>query len=638
MERFIAIACHPQDADGMRTLQLAGRSPEWKIAYQAAGTLLLHPASRSCKLHSLREHGGVVVGQLFARDCTDYSRPRQVTFDQQQSADIVRSAGKYLIDRYWGSYFALIHDRAANEHHAFRDPTGTMPCCHQSYHGAEFFFSHWSDCARLLSLQPEVDRRFLTKWLLFSSVAGEETAVDGVTHLTPSVRFTLSRGSIKRSQAWDPVAIASTPRFLKPADAAAELRSTTQNVVNAWASNYQKITHRLSGGLDSSILAGCLAHVSSQPEVNFLNIWMNADPSRPPPVVAGLSPELAEKLRAFAGDGDERYFARLVAQRWQVPLIELPRNAAMKLEDLRLAPLAAEPSMYFTVMENDAAELETIRSFGTQAFFSGQAGDSVLLSASQAYPSMDFAYLHGLRRGLWRQIAHGTALSKESLWAVLGKTLRNGWLRRPYTYPLQLLDFPTAVAQSNLAGISNADLHGHFGRLAAAASLPPGKKDHIEGISSDFARFVFAAGERAEHIDPLNSQPLWELVLSLPTYTLLHGGESRGLARTAFADLLPPQIRKRQAKGTGSAFYQQVVRNNRAYLRDQLADGLLVREDYLDRSKLLACLNSEEPSLLLAAPTLIGYLAAEFWLQQIRSTATDSLPAAHAAYATAHTA
>lgn len=625
MERYVAIVCDPRDAEGMRTLEslhpsrphITGRAAQWNVAFESPGTLLMHPAARSCRTYVLHRQWGVVVGRLFDQRCTDYSRPREVTFGETQTAAIVRTAGKYLVDQYWGSYFAIIHDRETRQHHVFRDPTGTMPCYHLSYGGADFFFSHWEDCARLLPLRPNVHRAFLIKWLLFCSITAEETAIEGVNCVAASERYTLSRGSIRRSRIWDPVAIASEPRFAQPGEAARALRSATQNVVDAWASSYQKITHRLSGGLDSSILAGCLAHTPSHPQVNYLNVWFESDPNHQPHMVAGLDPAVAEKIRAIAGDGDERYFARLVAKRWDVPLIERSRNASLNLDRLRLPLPAPHPSMYFTVAENDDAELEMIRSFGTQAFFSGQAGDSVLLVASEPLPSMDFAYLHGVRRDLWRHIVASTALSKESFWTVLGKTLRHGLLRRPYTYPLQLLDLPTLVSPALTSGIRNEDLQGSFGKLAAAAALPPGKKDHIEGISSDYARFVFNAGERADHIDPLNAQPLWELMLSIPTYTVLDGGASRGLARRAFADILPTQIRKRQIKGTGSAFYQQVVRNNRTYLLDQLADGLLVREGYLDRAKLIACLASEEPSLIVAAPTLLSYFAAEIWLQQM---------------------
>jgi hypothetical protein len=99
--------------------------------------------------------------------------------------------------------------------------------------------------------------------------------------------------------------------------------------------------------------------------------------------------------------------------------------------------------------------------------------------------------------------------------------------------------------------------------------------------------------------------------------------------------VLPAQIRKRQVKGTGGSFYQQVVRNNRNHLREQLADGLLVQQGYLDRVRLLDCLASEEPSLSVAPTTLLSYLAAEIWLQQmsvgVSSAVTSAQPLQRAA-------
>lgn len=630
MGRYVAIVCDPHGTEAMRTLHSLRRhclptvhgAPAWSVAFEGPGMLVIHQTRRECKTYPLSQQSGVIVGQLFDRQCTDYSRAREVELDDAQSATIVRTAGKHLVEQYWGTYFALLYDRDTNKHHVFRDPIATMPCFHARYGGADIFFSHWGDCARLLPIEPVVDRQFMTKWLLYSGITTDETGIEGVKRVTPSERLTLCRGSISRAQLWDPVAIAANPRFAEPKHAADMLRSTLQNVIDAWASRYQTITHRLSGGLDSSIVAGCLARAASQPKLNFIHIWIesarNAQLHLPP----DLDPAVAEKMRAITGDGDERYFARQVARRWNVPLVERPRNNALDLEQLRRSPPTATPSMYFTAVEIDDAELEMIATHGTQAFFTGQGGDSVLLATGQPFPSIDHAYLHGLGRGLWQHIVSSTALSKESLWAVLGKTLQHGLLRRPYSARFELLDLPTLVPPSVRAAIRAEDLDGKFGRLAAASTLPPGKKNHVEGITCEYQDYVFYAGERSDHIDPLNAQPVWELMLSIPTYTALHKGVSRGLARTAFQDLLPKEIFKRQIKGTGSYFYQNIVRNNRACLRDQLADGLLVQQGFLDRARVLDCLASEEPSLTISAPTLLSYFAAEIWLQQLSLAAS----------------
>jgi asparagine synthase (glutamine-hydrolysing) len=313
----------------------------------------------------------------------------------------------------------------------------------------------------------------------------------------------------------------------------------------------------------------------------------------------------------------------MVAQRWNVPLIERPRQASMDLTRLEHVPLSVCPSMYFTVVEMDDADLELIDSHGTQAFFSGQAGDSALLVALRPLPAMDHAHLHGLSRGLWRQIVASAALSKDSLWSVIGKTVKHGLLRRPLTPRLRFLDRPTLLSQELLQTLREEDFHSDFARLATQSKLPPGKQDHIKGIASAFHNYVVHAGNRADHIDPLNSQPVWETVLQIPTYTMLMGGVSRGLARHAFADVLPPEIRRRQTKGTGTLFYQQVVRRNRHFLLARLEGGLLVQQGYLDRRRLVECLTADEPSVTMPPSILLSYLAAETWLQRVTNAAAS---------------
>jgi asparagine synthase (glutamine-hydrolysing) len=179
-----------------------------------------------------------------------------------------------------------------------------------------------------------------------------------------------------------------------------------------------------------------------------------------------------------------------------------------------------------------------------------------------------------------------------------------------------LRDRPTLLVPELTQGLRVESLLDNLSQLAEQARLPPGKRNHAQGVAAAYYDFIFHAGDGADHADPLNAQPVWELALQIPTYTLLTGGISRGLARSAFSDLLPDEIRKRQVKGTGYYFYQQLVRRNRNYLRERLADGLLVRENYLDRNKLLACFALEDPSLVHTPSSLLTYLAAEIWLQQ----------------------
>jgi asparagine synthase (glutamine-hydrolysing) len=337
----------------------------------------------------------------------------------------------------------------------------------------------------------------------------------------------------------------------------------------------------------------------------------------------GVTAATAQKIRAIAAHGDERQLARLVAERWRTPLIERQRDHSMDLSRLWHAPPSINPSMYFTGMESDDVKLELVKSLGTNAFFTGQGGDSVLQATSQPFPAIDYVHLHGLGADLWRHLFATARLSKESVWGVLNKALKHGLLRRPYRPPEGVMDMPTLVRSELTAGITNDD----FGSpLAAAMSrLPAGKQNHLKGVHwAAYYDYVFHSGRHADDVDPLNSQPVWELMLQLPTYTLLTDGVSRGLARRAFADVLPPEVRKRTVKGVGTPFYQHIVRRNRRRLQDWLLDGSLVRDGYLDRKRLDQYLAADEPFVTVSASHMLSYLAAEIWLQQRSSLALDA--------------
>lgn len=139
--------------------------------------------------------------------------------------------------------------------------------------------------------------------------------------------------------------------------------------------------------------------------------------------------------------------------------------------------------------------------------------------------------------------------------------------------------------------------------------------------ATSYYDYTFHAGNFADHVNPLDTQPLWELMLRVPTYTVLMDGTSRGLARHAFRDMLPTEIRKRISKGSGSPFYQHIVKRHRGFLRDYLLSGELVKDGYLDRRKVDDCLAADDPSTTIFAPTLLNYLSAEIWLQRWRSAA-----------------
>lgn len=631
MYRYLVLVWNPQSLESVRALQSFGINPttiptEWRVAWEESGVLALHTGTRrgATGAYPFKHDAGIVLGTLFDRQ---RGARHQIPFDESETRAVVASGGQHLIQRYWGSYLAVVRDASEPAYHVFRDPTGTLPCYRTACKGVEVFFSHIEDRVRLLRLRCEVNRRYLARWLLYTSLMTRDTGLEGVEELPGGERVTLSAAGTRLARLWDPAAIARTACFERPDEAAKAVRSTVQSTIDAWASCYEDITLKLSGGLDSSIVAGCLAQAPTRPHVTYLNFAIDAASRQEPLHMPGLDRRTAEKLRAIAGHGDERYFARLVADRWNVPLVERQRTNDMDLARLWQAPLSVGPPLYFSMMEIDDVEIEIARTRGTQAFFSGQAGDSVFLATLQPLPAIDFVWQHGIGRGLWEHLTATAALCKESVWTVLAKAMKYGLLRRPYGLPASVLDRPTAVRQELIADLTDDDFEGEWVNPQSLSALPPGKCRHVKGLAgSIFHRFVFYSGGYAEHIDPLNSQPIWELMLRIPTYTALTGGVNRGLARRAFADLLPREIRLRQSKGTGMPFYQQLVRRNLSFIRERLLDGLLVQHGYLDRQKLVSCLTSPEPFMQLYAPSLLAYLSAEGWLRQWADSGDERMP------------
>ena len=631
MHRYLVIIWDSPNTEGVQVSQsfkaaFGARSTGWTIAYDGPGAMVVHAElpAKATQRYVLESGAGVVLGRLFNR-IGGSSKPRAVSFDADETKRIVSSAGQHLVDRYWGSYFALLFDAATRTHHVFRDPIGNVPCYHLSHRSTSIFFSHIEDCIRFFPVSMQVNREFLIRWLVYGGLRSRHCSLAGIEEIPGAERLTLSRGRIDRALLWNPAQIAANPRDENTASAAKALRETVQATIDAWASCYQVITHKLSGGLDSSIIAGCLAQAPSRPSVNYLNFSVDIGLDQEQLHLPNVDARTAARIRAIAAHGDERHLARLVAERWQTPMLERQRDVALDLSRMWQAPPSLNPSMYFTAMESDDTQLELVQSLGTQAFFSGQAGDSVLLSTVQPLPAIDYARLHGIGPGLWPHLMATARLSKQSVWGVLGKALWHGLLQRPYRSPASIMTLPNLLRTELTASLTEEDFASP---LPDCTNLPAGKQNHVAGVQwAAYYDFVFFSGRYADDVDPLNSQPVWELMLQLPTYTILANGVSRGLARRAFADLLPAEIRRRVAKGIGTPFYQQVVRNNRRRLQEWLLDGQLVREGYLDRDRLEQYLAADEPFLTVSAAQILCYLSAEIWLQQWTGAAA---PAARA--------
>jgi asparagine synthase (glutamine-hydrolysing) len=624
MYRYLAIVWNDNRSDSVQALRSLRAelqsAPEWSIAYDGPRALVVQTGVRpgACKTHRLHANSGIVVGNLFDRSHGDFRTRQPIHFGESETAKVVHSGGRHIVQQYWGAYVAFLYDAATRTQSVLRDPIGTLPCYRTHYRGLEVFFSDVEDCVRFVPIAATVDRSFIVRWIINSSLAGTQTGLQDVEEPLGGECLRFAPDKVTRSQLWNPIDFASEPREDTVAAAAANLRSVVQTAVEAWASCYQKLVLRLSGGLDSSILAACLAQARSKPEVIYLNHAVDPHSDSEPLRLPGVDERTAAKIRAIAGTGDERYFARLVAERWQTPLIEEGGVGSADWRKLWEAPLKARPTVYFGAMQLDEVDIRLVHGRGIQAFFSGKGGDEAFLATRQPVSAVDYAYLHGVRGAAPHLIA-ASRLSGDSIWNVALKATKHGLLGRRSRNRPEFLRAPTLLRDDLTEQLTTDDFDGPLVHRVARAPIPPGKRNHLLSIGAlGYHHYVFRGGLHTDYVDPFTSQPIWELALQLPTYSLLAGGTSRGLVRRAFGDVLPAEIRSRQTKGSGTFETQQLLRKNRSLWCEQLVDGMLVKEGYVDPRKLADHVASEDPFLIVNAYHLVTLLTAEIWLQQWR--------------------
>ncbi len=155
---------------------------------------------------------------------------------------------------------------------------------------------------------------------------------------------------------------------------------------------------------------------------------------------------------------------------------------------------------------------------------------------------------------------------------------------------------------------------------------PPAKLNQIANLI-ELQRHYYRYGraEAAEETHALFSQPLLEASLRTPSHWFGLGGVQRGLARAAFADLLPEVIRDRRSKGSNAIYFIEFMQSRLSRIRDLLLGGRLSDNGLLDVPKVEAALTPLGLSSGKWFMALNICLTAELWVRQTESDAASAL-------------
>jgi asparagine synthase (glutamine-hydrolysing) len=596
MFRYVALVWNGANGEQHSTAKLLAervvrQSQEWQTVLATEHCLVLCAGARrrENETYAIANDQGVVLGKLFSRDAIGCAAAPDVLAGDD-GVRVVHSGGRQLVDRYWGRYVAFWRDTRGAVC-ALRDPTGTLPCYETTFRGVRIYFSWLDDCLKTGLLHFTIDWDFIAALVPLAIISCRATGLNEVRQVLQGECVRWHAGEMARELLWDPCRFAAMDAITDAAVAESALRDTVRQCVHAWASCYASILHRMSGGIDSTIVLSCLRDAPTRPKVTGLIHYSSSPRS------------------------DERPFARLAARSANCTLVECERNPAARLEPLLHMHPLPEPHSCLPYTQNDGLERRVAADCDASAVFSGGGGDQLFFQGRTTLAASDYLRQRGPRPALLFPALNGARLERISVWRVLRSAISDAIGPRPLD-PLADVGKHWQLLRPGLVDDVRRDRRFLHPWVDQAADLPIGKQHQVYSLRAPHT-YYDSRGQAndPEYVHPLASQPLVETVLRIPTWILTTGGWDRALARRAFSSDMPTEIVTRRTKGAADVQLESLLIQNIDWVRDQLLSGFLVQNRLVDGIKLEAVLSGRTTCPDSPTVEIYHYVSVESWLR-----------------------
>ena len=603
MYRYISLIWNEHDGRATETAafltaHFMGTETDWIEVYAGAGLRVLHTGEEKGRMQAYplntreQDSGGVVLGKLFDRPSDPEAIPGNAELDVGEARRVITSAGRRLIDDYWGSWVAFF--QCGNKKYVLVDPIGTFCCFSTHYRGVEIYFTYMPDVADCEFLSFSIDWLPIARNIRFP-FDKTEAGLREVTKVPSGQCLAISPSMTEKAFHWDPQKISQTDLIENINEAEAALRRVLLITVAALAAPYDRILHQI-GGLDSSIVLACLKEVPTSPEVTCINVFHD-------------SPM-----------GDERYYVRQAAGHLDIPLVEhLESTANLNFQAMLETPQVAFPYFHAQHVGLERDILQIARDRNAQAIFGGRGGDEILYTTRSSYGAIDYVKSHGLRPPLARLIMEAARIQNRSVWSILPKILQDGYRNRQWDFYRETNVGTVTLLNDEVEALVQPDGRIHPW-IRQSCDVKPGKLDQI--VSYTMGTYAqeckVSPNEHITAIEPMLSQPVIELCLRIPSWVMTTDGKTRGLARKAFRDKLPDSVIWRESKMAFNSYSAAIFRENREILKSVLLDGVLVSDKIVDSDRLAKILKMDHDSGERDAMSLKILLDAEIWARKWR--------------------
>jgi asparagine synthase (glutamine-hydrolysing) len=545
--------------------------PQLRLAMSGPG-LMVHARPGGIGTVNLKSPAHAMIGELFGGS-RDGPLPGEHWPDR-------------LVADHWGRYVVFAAGSETTLPGFMRDPSGMLELFAFPIGQLLLVVDRLPErLAAALDIGPTIDWDALAAIATHTLRASFEAPLKSLTIAVPGCWYEWDGKDLTHRTCWSPVSFAAQACN---SDAPAALYDAVRDSVSDLLSGHDAIAIELSGGLDSSILAGMLADSVGTPALHALNL-------------APQSP-----------GGDERNYARATAAHAGARLSEvLMVPPALDYLAHRQQPRTLLPAIYGLDILADTVSAGHADAVGATRIVSGQGGDAIFFQPRANAVLGDHLRLHGLDRRFF-SLAMDIAFRRHvSIWSVIRDAVR----------PAAEDDVRIGSAIAEIAGPrTRAALQRPRRRhpwIEQSGHLLPAKAMQV-GLIANCQVFSHptqtSAGGRL--VQPFLTQPVIEAALAVSVPELTPDRRDRGLARDLFKHELAPEIWARRTKGEASGFYSRALAAHLETLTPLLLDGRLTQHGIVSRAGLEALLRYD---VLMTRDVsgLLGWLVSlELWAER----------------------
>lgn len=507
----------------------------------------------------------LLIGKVFSKNdnktITEKDLEQQLYFSNQM-----------FVKKYWGNYLYIkIKDRLAI---ILRDPVGQFPLFYTKLASGEILFSSEIEIlSNMMKKIPGFNWKYFTSYLLHSSITTEQTAFSDIYELPHGcqISFNSSNNSIERTIVWNPLDYIHDYKGSEYAKS--KIIDITVNVIKNWTKNTKILSLEFSGGTDSTGLLFLLKKIANQDQ----------------------KIELVNFFDAEVASSDERKYARQTAKNLSLDLIEFDLSLRLPFDAYTYTTSDFKPNWPTSqlCMLKLIQDIEFLhRNNKNVLYISGQGGDHVFMCPPPIGSLCDYLIEKG-KKGFDIKLKEISMMFRKPLFPILQEIVKGMILYKTctrYSQSVYRIDKEKKAPWFNKElYLLEKQVHYHpFFYEEKTTQIAPGKFNLIETIYSGLSTIKTDIRDHGTNpvFYPLCSQPLLELILSIPTYETYKDGYDRYLFRRAISDTFNTNVVWRKDKGETTGNMQRGLKKHKEYLLDLCLNGNLVKMNLINREKL----------------------------------------------------